>query len=258
MVNCIAVCGDSFATGAGLNPEIAFEKSFGGLVAEELDLPLKVYARSGCCNYTIYLQVKKILEQKKEEVHNPLVLITLTNHNRLFMPIGHDFNHSEIPDLSMVDYRSYHPYSLRYSNPLRPLHFRTNAARFCSETVSNIDLAVVGKMPGTYEFMNLIKEKTESVKSYIVDLYHSGAKEEQDAALAALMHLQLKKSHTPHIIMGQSRARFDFIDQRNFADNNWGELIQLYPDEYDSMHCNEEGHRVVKENIIKQCRDLIT
>lgn len=258
MVDCVAVCGDSFGVGSGLKPEIAYEKFFGGLVAAELNLPLKVYARSGCCNYTIYLQVKKIIEQKHHNIHNPLVIITLTNHNRLFMPIGNTENSDERPDLSMVDYRSYDPYNVRTSPVLRPLPFQLSGfPQFCTETLSNIDLSIVGKLPGSRRTLSLVHDKINSIKSYIVDLYHSGYKNDQDTGLVALMHLTLKKEEIPHLIMGHGLARFNFIDYKNFAQNDWGGLVKLYPDDLGTQHCNERGHEIVYNNIIQKCRDLV-
>jgi len=249
MVTHIAICGDSFGVGTGLPDDRCFEDSFGGVVASHFDLPLKVYARAGCCNFVIYLQVKKIIEQiRRDPSYKPLVVITTTFHERLIFPLDDGTKYKK-PNLSDVEYKSYIPYHGTTPTNGRELAFGSNDARLISETISNINYFQCGKAPGIAKlFEKVNKSKFEAIKYYYTELFDTGVKGEYDQALIITMHFLLKKFNIPHMIMGFPSLELTYIE--NFMPNEWGYYTRLYPDTMGSSHCNEEGNRLVGENVI--------
>jgi hypothetical protein len=257
-IDCIAVCGDSFATGSGLPPENCYEDMFGGIISKTLNLPMKVYARSGCCNFSIFLQVKKIIEQFHLKEHTPLVIVSLTHHSRLLFPI--DGTKLEINlNLSNLDYLNYHPYS-EASQPRRPLEFKLDKdPQLISETISNIGLCLSGHhmAPGD-QFVNIMERKWEALRLYFEELYDDGIKREYDNALALMMHNMLVETNLPHVIMGFGKYIHRFIDQKNFADIHWGSICLNHPDRQGSGHCDETGHMIVANTLLPICQEQLS
>jgi hypothetical protein len=249
MLTHLAVCGDSFGTGEGLPDDVRYEKSFGGVVADRFDLPLKVYARSGCCNFTIYLQVKKIVEQVKSNTHyNPFVLITTTYHERMIIPIDDGFRYTR-PDLADVEYLSYTPYWAAPGWIKRPMEFSPRTARLVTETVSNFQhFRSRGHTHLSKLFAKLREEKIRAIEEYYLHLFDTGIKKEQDDALFVTMHLMLKKAGIPHAIMGVALPAV--IDVENILRFDWGKYSQAYPDNMGSGHCSEEGNKCAADQII--------
>jgi hypothetical protein len=248
MVNCIATCGDSFGTGSGLDPSICFEKSFAGVTAEYFGLIQKVYARGGCCNFTIFLQVKKIIQQiKQKKFFLPFVLITVTHHERLIIPLDNGVNFTH-PDLSQIDYESYIPYHLYGGH--RPIEFQTVKPRLLTQTISNIDLILKERSGSIGGYFNKIElAKLETLGWYYSNIFDTGVKKETDDALFVYMHMLLKQNNIPHLILGYSLP--SVIDQKNQLEIHWGEYTTRYPDSGGSGHCNEEGNMLVGQEVIK-------
>lgn len=243
----LAVCGDSFSVGHGLDPNIQFEKSFGGLVAEHFHLPHLVYGRSGCCNFVIYLQIKKIVEQvKKNKDFCPFVLISDTWVDRIIFPIKKSWFSKE-PDLSDVDYLNYEPYNENY--PVRrSLPFKTNRKfKFVSEGLITF---VDGEEHGLEQLFK--KSKNENVKSlnaFFDEIYDYELKKETDKSLLASGHLLLLRYNIPHLFLTQEHN--NLINKENNILNTWEKLIKKYPDNRETGHCNEIGHKITAENVIK-------
>jgi hypothetical protein len=256
MIDCVVVCGDSFGTGAGLDEDQRFEKSFGGIVSSRLDVPLKVYARSGCCNFTIYLQVKKIIETCKSTKMSPLVLITLTNHSRLFFPIDGARGSRKL-DLSNVIYKNYQPYSST-SRPQRPIEFAIDDfPNFTSETISNLGLCLAGSnLRHDKNFSKIVDRKFDAIRMYFEEIYDDGVKLEYDTAITLMMHSMLKENRISHIIMGFGAHQNRFIDQDNFVEIHWGEICSRYPDRHGSGHCDETGHMIAAGMLLEKYQDV--
>lgn len=254
MVTHVAVCGDSFGAGAGLPDNRCFEDSFGGVFARHFDLPLKVYARSGCCNFTIYLQARKIIEQviQSNGSYKPFVLVTSTYHERIIFPLDNGIEY-KMPDLRQVEYESYNPYYDNKSEDSvhRKLEFFPDKQpRLITETVSNITYYRSGRAPGIARlFEKVNREKFNAIDGYFAELYDSGIKRMYDEALYVAMHYELSKHQIPHLIMGNFAHAIN--DSVNFLQHNWGYYTERYPDPRGSGHCDEEGNRLVGEAAIE-------
>lgn len=254
MVKEIIVCGDSFGCGIGIPPESCFEESFGGQVSRYFSVPFRIYARSGCCNYVIYLQVKQVIEDYRSK-EKPFVLISTTNHSRFSFPINSTDKHVNYT-LADVDYSSYLPYS-KNSVPQRPTPLnKFNKPKLVSETISNVLYYLEHDAKNLdYLFVDIVN-KLESVKRYYEDLYDDEIKQTYDTGLILLMHNELKEAGIPHLIMTPNETRDQFIDKKNFFYNNWGYYSQKYPDLYGSGHCTGEGHLEVAKKLIKRIEGM--
>lgn len=258
MVDSIVVCGDSFATGVGLPPERCYEDFFGGLVASEFNLPLRVFARSGCCNLTIYLQVKKVIEQYQDSLVKPLVLVSITYHERYLIPIVENVNHSDL-DLKYVQYREYEPYS-ENSNPQRKIEFElADTPKFVSQTLSNINLYLENKPSGaTNKSFDVIpKSKYESLMNFVSDVDNEKIKYEYDNAIITKAHLLMVNNNIPHIIMSTHETLYSHLNQDNVAIVDWGSLCQKYPDNRGTGHCDEQGHKEVFDVLKPKVEKLL-
>ena len=243
MIDCIAVCGDSFGTGVGLPFDRRYEDLFGGLASSEYNLPLRVFARSGCCNMTIYLQVKKVIEQYQGREEKPLVLLSVTYHERYLIPIVDKIGYDDV-DLKYINYIDYDPYS-DFSDPRRKLEFEiADKPKFVSETLTNIALHLSGKPSGAGNrvFEPLPLEKYKKLMDYVVNIDNERVKFEYDNAIITKAHLLMKREDIPHIIMATHDDHYLHIDQKNVAIVNWGDLCRKYPDDMGTGHCDKNGH----------------
>ncbi len=258
VIDSVAICGDSFACGSGMPLDRCFEDSFGGKVASELNLPLRMYARSGACNFTIYLQVKKVVEQINTKSIKPVVLISLTNHSRLIFPIDSTKTSNKI-DLSNVEYLSYTPYSdTAVPNRRKPDFDLDESPNLRSETISNLNLCLAGSfLLNSKSFKSIMDRKWTAIRYYFEELYDDQIKQEQDIAIAHMMHNLLKEANAPHVIFGFGRHSFRFVDIKNFAEVHWGEISLKYPDRAGSGHCDERGHQIVADRLLGKIRDLV-
>jgi hypothetical protein len=258
MIESVIVCGDSFATGVGLPPEKCYEEFFGGLVAKDLNLPLRVFGRSGCCNFTIFLQVKKVIEQYKDRVIKPLVLISVTYHERYIIPIVDNITQDDL-DLKYVQYKEYEPYS-ETSTPQRKIEFDlADEAKLMSQTLTNINQYLSGKPSGAVKksFDAISKQKYDSLINFITDVDNERLKYEHDNAIITKAHLLLVNNNIPHIIMPSHDLMYSHLNQKNVAIVDWGHFCKKYPDNLGSGHCDEQGHKEVFEILKPKIEELL-
>lgn len=250
MVNQIVVCGDSFGCGLGINESCDFERSFGGVVSSHFNIPFKIYARPGCCNYVIYLQVQKVISEYRLGNYNPFVLITTTNHARFTFPSDHStgaFTNYIIED---VDYSNYMPYS-EISKHRRELPFEfNNPPKLVSDTIGNIMHHIGDPDSSLGPMFKDIRYKAKAIKLFYEYLYDDSIKQLYDYSLILMMHKCLNEVEIPHIILDYSTYHCKFIDKKNFLQSDWGKMCSKYPDKINSGHCDERGHNEVAQLII--------
>lgn len=254
MVTSVAVCGDSFACGSGMDTKHCFERSFGSLVAELLDVPYKIYARSGCCNYVIYLQVQKIIDDYKRK-DKPLVLVSTTNHSRFTFPSDHVTKAYNNYTLEDVEYDLHEPYCDREGWHRRKIPFQTsNTPKLISETISNFLHFASGDGPNLAYLFKDVDTKFAAIKTFYEELYDDSIKQTNDTGLILMMHMMLKEAGFSHVIMSPDQHQNRFIDKQNFLLNDWGVYSRMYPDKGNSGHCDERGHVLVADKIIEKIK----
>lgn len=255
MVKEVAICGDSFACGSGIDSKYCFERSFGSLVAGSLSVPYKIFARSGCCNYVIFLQVKKVIEEYKHK-EKPLVLISTTNHSRFTFPSDHVTKAYNNYTLEDVEYHLHEPYCDREGWHRRDIPFKpSKTPKLISETISNFIHFASGEGPNLAYLFKDVDAKFSAIKTFYEELYDDSIKETNDTGLILMMHMMLKEEGFPHIIMSPNQHQNRFIDKENFLLNDWGVYSRKYPDNGKSGHCDERGHVEVANNIIEKIKN---
>lgn len=258
MVKQVVVCGDSFACGSGMEASHCFEKSFGALVADELNVPYKIYARGGCCNYVIYLQVKQAIEDfgGKEK---PLVLISTTHHSRFTFPSDHVTNAYNNYTLADVEYHLHEPYSVHCGLDRREIPFTpSKEPKLISETLSNFFHYQSGEGPNLKYLFKDLDAKLAAIKTFYAELYDDSIKQTNDSGLILMMHMMLKDAGFPHVIMTPNNHSDRFIDKKNYLQNDWGVYSRKYPDPRNSGHCDERGHIQVADKIIKHIESNVS
>jgi hypothetical protein len=258
MVTEVAICGDSFACGSGIDTKYCFERSFGALVADSLDASYKIYARSGCCNYIIYLQVQKVIEDYKHK-DKPLVLISTTNHSRFTFPSDHvtkSYNNYTLED---VEYDLHEPYCDREGWHRRDIPFKpSKTPKLISETISNFLHFASGDGPNLAYLFKDVDTKFAAIKTFYEELYDDSIKQTNDTGLILMMHVMLKEAGFPHVIMSPDQHQNRFIGKENFLQNDWGVYSRKYPDKGNSGHCDERGHVEVAEKIIHHIERIVS
>lgn len=260
MVNNIVTCGDSFACGTGIDDEVSFERSFGGLVASHYGLPNKILARPGCCNYVIYLQIRKAISDALEKNTKPLVLVSVTHHSRFTFPSDYSTGVFRNYTLEDVDYNCVSPYS-NNSKHKRDLPFiPTRNPRLISDTVGNFlhyietceGKSSIDQPTAIEKYFSNIKTKIPAMKLFYEHLYDDSIKQIYDYSLLLMAHNLLDEHQIPHIILDSATHYCRFIKEENYLENHWGEYCVKYPDSYKSGHCDERGHVEVAEKIINK------
>lgn len=251
MVKDVVICGDSFACGSGMAPKHCFERSFGSLVAEAMDASYKIYARGGCCNYVIYLQVQKVIQDYMHK-EKPLVLISTTHHSRFTIPSDHATATFTNYTLEDVEYNLHQPYSIHDGIHRREIPFKSDKPpKLISETISNFFHFSSGEGPNLEYLFKDVSAKLSAMKIYYKELYDDSIKHTNDTGLILMMHMMLKEAGFPHVILTPNPHNDRFIDKKNYLENDWGVYSRKYPDPNNSGHCDERGHVQVAEKIIK-------
>lgn len=141
----LAVCGDSFFSPISYNPndlDNGYDKHFTEILAKKLGWELINFARGGCSNQTIRLQIDEVIKYKPD-----FVIVGTTSPDRFEFPINYvsinsydDKRSSEVVELgyqedlglSNIDYIDYPDKSAEHKN------FKQVKPTLFSDTLNNI------------------------------------------------------------------------------------------------------------------------
>lgn len=258
MVDFIATCGDSFACGSGLQDFESFEKSFGGLAAEYLGVEQRVIARSGCCNFSIWLQVKHVVNEWALG-KTPFVIVSITNAARTVWfkpgkepPAG---TQPTIKHLNYEDYAPYHDHTPKHFR--RPIPVETNNI-MQSETLHNLDSFSDQKVKATWVQFDRHEPnaRIELLRKWVADFFNFEIKQEYDNGILLQAHMLLKKNNIPHVFMGWQPDLQNLMDEVNYVPVDWGHWSKYHPDPKGTGHCDKVGHaevfKLIKPSIEAQ------
>ena len=249
----LVTCGDSFACGSGLEDEDAFEKSYAGLTAKDIGVDQKVLARSGCCNYTIWLQIKWAVENLTKS-NKPFVLITMTNAARtVWYKQNQPSNVS--PTIEHLNYQDYPPYDTHTNRTVRrPIPVDTDNT-MQSETLTNLDSFFDSSIKATWPQMKHEPEaRIKVLRDWVADFFNFEIKNDYDNGILAQGHLLLKKHNIPHLFMGWQPEFGDLLPEENYVAVDWGYWSQNYPDDKGTGHCNYQGNYYVYREVINKVK----
>lgn len=178
MKKTLGICGDSFMATKNYEEGVdnGYGKHFTEILAKKLDCDLITYARGGCSNQAIRLQIDEIIKHKPDHV-----IIGSTNPDRIEVPTS---------DLTVKDYRekwykgNYMPatglfnidYSGYYETYVAANHegFKNNTPTLRSETLSNIfDYTAPGAL--------YTKAQLDALERYFHVIYDYTWKMQQDS-----------------------------------------------------------------------------
>jgi hypothetical protein len=247
MVDFVATCGDSFACGSGLLDSECFEKSFGGLAADHLGVPQRVIARAGCCNFTIWLQIKHVVNEWAKG-KKPFVIVSMTNSARTvwYKPFSQPAPGTQ-PTIEHLNYEDYSPYDVHTAEHFRrPIPVATNHI-MQSETLSNLDTFFDQKIKATWPQFDRHEPnaRLKTLRDWVADFFSFEIKQEYDNGILLQGHLLLKKHNIPHVFMGWQPDLQNLMDENNYAPVDWGHWSRHHPDPKGTGHCDKRGHEEV-------------
>jgi hypothetical protein len=212
----------------------------------------KVIGRSGCCNFTIWLQVKHAVERMTVGNYKPFVIISMTNAARTvwFKP-GQDKPMGTEPTIEHLNYEDYPPYD-RYT----PAEFRrpipvTTDNSMQSETLQNLDSFFDRDVKAHWAQFERHEPdaRLRVLQNWVADFFSFDIKNEYDIGILTSAHLLMKTNNIPHIFMGHQPDFERLLPEVNYANVDWGYFSREYPDKRNTGHCDYEGHRQVFEII---------
>jgi len=240
MVKNIISCGDSFPCGMGLGKD-RFEVSYPVRVAEHLNATLTSLARPGCCNFSISLMVKWIVDNFDKDA---FYIISTTNEDRLhWLRPGIVYNNKHNISIEELNYEDYDQFLLT------KLPFSPNNT-IQSETCSNLLLHAQDKLGASQSLSREPKSRITALDQYIKLVHDSKVKRHVDFSLLATQLHRLKEKTNNWLLLTEW-AELENTFKDNSIQATFGALSEDYPDSLGSGHFNHTGHRVVFNNIMK-------
>jgi hypothetical protein len=254
MKKTLGICGDSFMS--PLNGE-GRGKHFTEILAEKLDLDLFVFARGGCSNQTIRLQMEEMLKNPPD-----LVLIGLTSPDRIEIPIGDLSTDDYFKKYSMFNFLKddgiynieYHTYSEDQSSD-KDL-FKKTIPKMRSETMNNIFNNI--KNAKNFYSQNQIR----AIEYYFQYLYDCEWKKQQDSWIIADGLNKLIRHNIDFLLILNhlSEENFYFCKEKIISkDSELNPQILYSPDkispygfhltEEDEIFLAEKWYPVIKERM---------
>jgi len=244
----LGVCGDSYLAATQDIPDRndckdSRGKHFTEILANRLGYDYYTMARGACSNTTIRLQIDEMINKKCD-----FVLIGTTWPSRIeYYLTENKFDYSK--GIYNIDY-SYHP-------DLSSLNKNFDGdANTVSETIINV-------LEGYGRYKN--EEQKESLKTYLLNLYHEPIKELQDAWIIANGISELESLKIPFLVLVHKHladtlvTKYQTKNSRILVEN---EDTSIYiPWRYD-MYDEETGditrrrYHVSDKNQIKICDNL--
>jgi hypothetical protein len=238
----LGICGDSFLA-ATQDHEWRIElknspgKHFTELLAQRLGYDYFTLARGACSNTAIRFQIDEIIKQNCD-----FVIVGTTSQNRIEYPITNQpFDHKK--GIYNIFYNT-HP----DTSSLNPNFTNPNTA---SETLTNI-LAGYGQVRD--------EEQLESIKRFVLDVYHEEVKRFQDAWILSDGVRALREAKIPYIvlcvpgILGLGISTFDKPDKRILHDHiQHRTMLPYYYDTWDEEtgeHTNRRWHVSDKNQVV--------
>lgn len=249
MIKKIVSGGDSFPCGMGLGPD-RFETSYPVKIANEFDAKLISLARPGCCNFSISLMIKWMVDNYDEDT---FYVISTTNEDRLhWLRPGIVYNDKHVVGLEELNYEDYLEFLLT------DLPFAPNNT-INSETCSNILLHASGNMmistslcyrDGKTFRSREPESRIKALEQYIKLLHDSKVKRYEDVSLLSLQLRRLQEKTNNWVLLTPwAELENEFKD--NSIETQFGTLSADYPDDRGSGHFNATGHRIVFNNFMK-------
>ena len=213
----LAICGDSFNAVSKTHPETHYSE----IVADRLGWRLKNFARRGCSNGGIRLQINECVEQRVD-----FVIVVPTGWDRMELPIRDNFYESDggikkfgnlMQDFLLEKSKS------SYDPDIGMRNINYNSKQENSMVFETI-FSLAENLTHEYRKSKLSQEKVEALKHYINHIYDSGWKQQQDKWIISEGLSQLHDKGIPFSVeRGMLWADRDDIKKTvpSFIDDNY-------------------------------------
>lgn len=242
MRKVLGICGDSFMAAKKYEEGVdnGYGKHFTEILAKRLNCNLVTYARGGCSNQTIRLQIDEIIKHKPDHV-----IIGSTTPDRLEIPIKDltvkaysekwDQN-NYIPSLGLfnIDYTGYYE---TYASSQKE-EFKKNKPTLQSETLSNI-------FNGTTPGKSYTNTQIRAIEDYFNLIYDYKWKMQQDSWILSDGLYKLKNNRITYHFICENLYTFDSETHKEGFIGRESELnpwTYYSPEKYSpySFHLTEE------------------
>ncbi len=250
----LVICGDSFSAGIGCVNML--EQAYGALLAKHFNLNLITLARGSASNYAIFLQAMAAADMDDLP---ELVVIGQTSYDRIeWVKEGAEPGwHHTLGNLNYHMYPPHHMAQPHHDKPL-PFHLRGNPSYkpyILTEQIGAIDHYLDGykKHQNMGYYARLSSEpldKLKLIRDYYVKIFDGGIKRDYDNGLIVQSYNYLKKKGIKTIILSCEEKIKKFIDEEDLVWQDWGHMVQLYPDTIGSLHTSDLGHLDTANRII--------
>jgi hypothetical protein len=198
----IAICGASWFSADLDYPGL----SFGEKLAKKVDFDLISLARGGCSNFTIALQIDKAIELGAD-----YVVVGTDTWDRIEMPIlDPKYENIRAYIKRVFSWKTWHTRQFRRYIPVRGLaniqywphpdlsskHEFLTEPTTISESLNNLAFPEVKKN----DFYKLNDEQVAALKLYMLNLYDSHVKQQQDCWIISDACRRLQQSQIPFVV----------------------------------------------------------
>jgi hypothetical protein len=189
----MAICGDSFSATSKKLPGTHYSE----LLAEKLGWHLLNYARRGCSNGGIRLQIQEAIRQNAS-----FVIVVPTGWDRMEIPVRDNFYHGVknqnkswgnlLQDFLLNISDSVYDPALGVKN----INYDASTHHMIFETI----FSLAENLPHEYRKTNLTEEKVNAIKQYVNHLYDSNWKQQMDRWIISEGLSQLQSQGIPFSI----------------------------------------------------------
>lgn len=246
----IAICGASWFTSDLDYPEL----SFGEKLAKKVDFDLVSLARGGCSNFTIALQIDKAIELGVD-----YVVVGTDTCDRIEIPIIDSSNETIRAYIKRVfswktwssrQPRQYSPAqglsNIQYSpHPdLSSKHEFLKDPTIISESMNNLAFPEAK----VNDFYKLNDEQVAALKLYMLNLYDSNVKQQQDCCIISDACRQLQQSQIPFVVFVDPLFVNDYERYINWlpAVNK----VNVTEFNYRALMSSHQDHEISQRNLL--------
>lgn len=198
----IAICGASWFTSGQKWPGA----SFGEKLAKKVNFELISLARGGCSNFTIALQIDKAIELGAD-----YIVVGTDTHDRIEMPILDSHNETIRAYIKrLFSWEGWNSQHSRWYKPKRGLsniqywphpdlsseHEFLKDPTIISETMNNLAFPEAN----VNDYYKLTDEQVAALKLYMLNLYDSNVKQQQDCWIISDACRRLQQSQIPFVV----------------------------------------------------------
>lgn len=253
----IGICGDSYSVGIGCHN--LQTEPYGSLLANHFDAKLVNLAKGSSSNFSIFLQVKYIVETLTDV---DFVCIAPTSYNRTeWFPEGTDTRDWQLYNTD-VNYHQYPPYGKDtypyiLPNPMRndPSYNGEMLTENFYGIVDYVDNVLDGKRGNNdyfAKFKNERPERMRMLRNYYADVFDKRIQRQYDIGVIHMAHTLLKNKGIKHLVLTYDNDFTFYIPNEQLVNVDWGILSKKHPDDLNTLHTSSDGQLEVYDSIINK------